>query len=125
MHQVTLDLRLFLQFQHVYLLCKLILISDSKGNAFLHIYKSTGGKKETKLCEAFTKIASRVVDMKWMFRCIRNYYVFVDLYDTLDLVCNIHSFANLLLGDNDIETQPACYSHKHSISGLDFLVHGS
>ena len=79
-------------------------------------------RKETKIREAFAKIASRVVDMKWMFRCIRNYYVFEDLYDnTLDLVCNIRSFANLLLEDDDIETCPACYSHNCSVGGLDFL----
>ena len=60
--------------------------------------------------------------MKWMFRCIRNYYVFVDLYDnTLDHVCNICSFANLLLKDDEIETRPACYRHNRSIGGLDFL----
>ena len=57
-----------------------------------------------------------------MFKCIRNYYVFVDLYDnTLDLVCNIRSFANLLLDDDEIETRPACYHHNCTIGGLDFL----
>ena len=78
--------------------------------------------KERKLREAFSKIASRVGEMKWMFKCIWNYYVFVDLYDnTLDLVCNICSFANLLLDDDEIETRPACYHHNHTIGGLDFL----
>ena len=48
--------------------------------------------------------------------------MFVDLYDnTLDLICNIHSFANLLLDDDEIETCPACYHHNRSIGGLDFL----
>ena len=81
--------------------------------------------KERKLREAFSKIASRVGEMKWMFKCIQNYYVFVDLYDnTLDLICNIRSFANLLLDDDEIETRPACYHHKRSIGGLDFLYMG-
>ena len=78
--------------------------------------------KERKLREAFSKIASQVGEMKWMFKCIRNYYVFVDLYDnTLDLVCNIRTFANLLLDDDEIETHPACYHHNRTIGGLDFL----
>ena len=78
--------------------------------------------KETKLREAFEKIASRIIDMKWFFKCVRNHYIFEELYhDTLDLVSNIRSFATAMLDDNDIESRPACYNHKPSVGGLDFL----
>ena len=60
--------------------------------------------------------------MKWIFKCCRNYPKIVDLYDqTLDLVCNLRSYAWHVLQDDDIEVKPACFTHRPSVSGLDFL----
>ena len=60
--------------------------------------------------------------MKWFSKCIRNHYIFEELYhDTLDLVSNIRSFATAMLDDDDIESRPACYNHKPSVGDLDFL----
>ena len=78
--------------------------------------------KETKLREAFEKIASRIIDMKWFFKCACNHYIFEELYhDTLDLISNIRSFATAMLDDDNIESHPACYNHKPSVGGLDFM----
>ena len=91
---------------------------------FTHFTNLPAEIKETKLHEAFEKIASQVIDMKWLFKCICNHYIFEQLYDdTLDLVCNIHSFATSMLDNDDIESHPACYKHKPSVGGLRFPVH--
>ena len=41
--------------------------------------------------------------------------------DILDLVCNIRFFATSMLDNDVIESHPACYKHKPSVGGLDFL----
>ena len=85
---------------------------------FTHFTNLLAEIKETKLREAFEKIVSRIIDMKWFFKCVHNHYIFEELYhDTLDLVSNIRS----MLDDDDIESHPACYNHKPSVGGLDFL----
>ena len=89
---------------------------------FTHFTNLPAEIKETKLCEAFKKIASQVIDMKWLFKCIRNHYIFEELYDdTLDLIYNIRSFATSMLDDDNIESCRTCYTHKASVRGLDFL----
>ena len=89
---------------------------------FAHFTNLWAEIKETKLREAFEKIASQIIDMKWFFKCIRNHYIFEELYhDTLDLVSNIRSFATAMLDDDDIESRPACYNYKPSVGALDFL----
>ena len=60
--------------------------------------------------------------MKSIFKCCRNYPEIVDLYyQTLDLVCNLRSYAWHVLQDDDIEVRPACFTHRPALSGLDFL----
>ena len=89
---------------------------------FAHFTNLPAEIKETKLCEAFQKIASRIIDMQWFFKCVHNHYIFEKLYhDTLDLISNIRSFAAAMLDDDDIESRPACYNNKPSVGGLDFL----
>ena len=38
------------------------------------------------------------------------------------MMCDIRSFAWYILDDEDIESRPACFNHKPSMDGLDFLT---
>ena len=80
------------------------------------------GTKILKLSDAFRKIAKKHSDLKWMFRCIRNYSVFIEFYgEVLDFACNVRSFTVLLLDDPDMETRPMCFSSKPCVAGMDYL----
>ena len=80
------------------------------------------GTKILKLSDAFRKIAKKHSDLKWMFRCIRNYSVFIEFYgEVLDFACNVRSFTVSLLDDPDMETRPMCFSSKPCIAGMDYL----
>ena len=80
------------------------------------------GTKILKLSDAFRKIAKKHSDLKWMFRCLRNYSVFIEFYrEVLDFACNVHSFMALLLEDPDMEMRPMCFSSKPCIAGMDYL----
>ena len=89
---------------------------------FVQFLCLTSESKISKLGQAFDKIYNKVEEMKWIFKCCRNYPEVVDVYDqTLDLVCNLRSYAWHVLQDDDIEVKPACFTHKPSVFGLDFL----
>ena len=61
-------------------------------------------------------------DLKWMFRCLRNYSVFIEFYgELLDFACNVCSFMASLLEDPDMETRPMCFSSKPCVAGMDYL----
>ena len=80
-------------------------------------------KKIEKLTVDFENIVWIVAKKSWIFRCCRNYFVFKELYkDFLDMMCDIRSFAWYILDDEDIESRPACFNHKPSMGGLDFLT---
>ena len=79
--------------------------------------------KREKLIYAFDKIISWAEKDSWIFRCCRNMFAVTELYlDLLDMMCNIRSFAVSLLEDDEIESRPACYTHKPHVRGLDFLT---
>ena len=70
----------------------------------------------------FEKLQEKHSHLKWMFRCVRNYSVFIEFYgEVLDFACNVHLFKVLLLDDPDIDTRPMCFSSKPCIAGMDYL----
>ena len=80
------------------------------------------GMKILKLSDAFRKIAKKHSDLKWMFRCVRNYSVFIEFYgEVLDFVCNVCSFTVSLLDDPDMKMRPMCFSSKPCVAGMDYL----
>ena len=90
---------------------------------FENFTKLSVAHKREKLIYAFGKIISHAEKDAWIFRCCRNMSAVTELYlDLLDMMCNIRSFAISLLDDDEIESRPACYTHKPHMRGLDFLT---
>ena len=79
--------------------------------------------KTQKLIVAYEKIALRVQNEKWIYKCCRNYPLVEEIYNSLlEMVVNIREFAFFLLDDEDIESKPGCFSWMPSMRGIDFLV---
>ena len=79
--------------------------------------------KTQKLIVAYEKIALRVQNEKWIYKCCRNYPLVEEIYNSLlEMVVNIREFAFFLLDDEDIESKPGCFSWIPSMCGIDFLV---
>ena len=79
--------------------------------------------KTQKLIVAYEKIALRVQNEKWIYKCCRNYPLVEEIYNSLlEMVVNIREFAFFLLDDEDIESKPGCFSWMPSMHGIDFLV---
>ena len=79
--------------------------------------------KTQKLIVAYEKIALRVQNEKWIYKCCQNYPLVEEIYNSLlEMVVNIREFAFFLLDDEDIESKPGCFSWKPSMHGIDFLV---
>ena len=79
--------------------------------------------KTQKLIVAYEKIALRVQNKKWIYKCCWNYPLVEEIYNSLlEMVVNIREFAFFLLDDEDIESKPGCFSWKPSMRGIDFLV---
>ena len=69
------------------------------------------------------KIALRVQNEKWIYKCCRNYPLVEEIYNSLlEMVVNIREFVFFLLDDEDIESKPGCFSWMPSMRGIDFLV---
>ena len=79
--------------------------------------------KTQKLIVAYEKIALRVQNEKWIYKCCRNYPLVEEIYNSLlEMVVNIREFTFFLLDDEDIESKPRCFSWMPSMRGIDFLV---
>ena len=80
--------------------------------------------KRVKLMYAFGKINTKFTESKWIFKCCRNEKYVKDIYyNTLDMVINTCACLKCIFeGVEDIDEKPACYKHKPSMRGLDFLV---
>ena len=78
------------------------------------------GKQEI-LAKGLYNLLKKFEKDKWMYRCVRNFYVFKELYaQFLHLNLSMRLFCNTLLGDGKMKKEPSYL--KTTVYGLDFLV---
>ena len=72
---------------------------------------------------ALKQFISAYQSRKYIFSCIRNHYVFLELFEeTMDLACKVRTFVKFFLDHvEDIADKPFCYRHNPSVYVLDFL----
>ena len=93
------------------------------GMRFERFTQLTIMQKKEKLIRAFQKISTRAQRDKTIYKSFNNFFCNQEIYaDTLQVMCDLHTFVANLLNDEDIESKPAWHNKDPSIFGIEFLA---